>query len=106
MIQRPTEPTAIKRPPSIPRSKPTSATQGASATTPSLLDHEKAIINPHVAARPAIAMNVKRYRRRAANNTAAISLLPELDGKGDAQRSGDLSRGRRLHQIRNARRRH
>jgi hypothetical protein len=49
-----------------------------------LLDHEKAIINPHVPARPASATNVKRYRRRAANDTAAASLLPKLDGEGDA----------------------
>ena len=54
----------------MPRSKPISATQGANATTPSLLDHEKAIIKPHVAARPATAMYVKRYRRRTANDTA------------------------------------
>ena len=36
-------------PPRTPRSKPISATQGASVTTPSLADHEKAIIKPQVA---------------------------------------------------------
>jgi len=55
MIQSPTEITPIARPPRTPRSKPINATHGANATTPSLLDHEKAIIKPHVAARPATA---------------------------------------------------
>src|SRR2546430_11843192 len=90
ITQSPTEIPATARPPSTPRSNPTSATHGANATTPSLLDHDKAIIKPHVPASPASAMNVKRYRRRTANDTANGSVVARLDAEDIAERLGDL----------------
>jgi hypothetical protein len=38
-------------------------------TTPSFVAHENAIISPHVAAMPASATDVTKYRRRAIDTT-------------------------------------
>src|SRR5436309_9100541 len=65
-------------PPSAPMSNPISATHGANVITPSWLDQENAIISPHVAAMPAIARNVTKYRRRA-NDTTTPSVVFRRD---------------------------
>src|SRR5256885_15400622 len=96
---------AAAMPATTPRSKPISATHGASAIVPSFAVQSNASITAHVSARPASEMYVIRWRRRANDSTAAsLGADCTCESRAEARRRGRLQQvrdglGRRVHRL-------